>query len=166
MNTMRVFSQIIILTAALAMLERPIYAQDRDENFNLLDDFEENKNSFRRDSTSLPEISNDGGQVVVYSSPQKSYKVFAVQLFGQPGKLHYLFVTDRNANLKLTKQLEYEYRQPGEKKTAYEPVKKTTFYSFGDKSFKVYNADRTLIKDKDADKQEKIEKLFERVKER
>lgn len=164
MNSTRVFFHTVLLIAGFLALQGFIYAQVNNEHFALLDDFEKSKNSFKRDSFSLPEISNDGGRVVAYSAPEKKYKVFSLQLFGQPGKLHYLFVTDKDSNLKLVKQLEYEYHKPGEKND-YEPVNKLMFYTFDQKSFNVYDANRTLIKDSDGNKREKIEKLFQQVKE-
>jgi len=162
-NLTRVFLHVILFIAGFFVPQRFIYGQATDENFSLLDDFEKNKNSFKSDTFSLPEISNDGGQVVAYNSPEKNYKVFGLQLFGQPGKLHYLFVTDKNSNLKLVKQMEYEYHKAGEKKD-YEVVKKITFYMFYPVSLRVYNEDHVLIKENDGNKREKIEKLFQQVK--
>ena len=162
-NSTHIFLHAILFIAGFVAPPRFAYSQATDENFSLLDDFEKNKNSIKRDTFSLPEISNDGGQVVAYNSPEKNYKVFGLQLFGQPGKLHYLFVTDKNSNLKLVKQMEYEYHKAGEKGD-YEVVKKITFYVFSPASLRVYNEDRALIKENDGDKREKIEKLFQQVK--
>jgi len=161
-NPTRVFFQFILFLAAFLMQRPFIYGQAKDENFSLLDDFEKNKSLFKRDTFSLPEISNDGGRVVAYSAPEQNYKVFGLQLFGQPGKLHYLFVTDKDSNLKLVKELEYEYHKPGENND-YEVVKKVTFYTF-DHAFTAYNADRVPIKENDTNKPQKIKKLFQQVK--
>lgn len=159
----RVFLSAIFIITGFVISRPYLYAQNKDENVALLADFERNRNSFKRDTFSLPEISNDGGQVVAYTSPEKNYKVFGLQMFGQPGKLHYLFLTDKDSNLKLVKQLQYEYHKPGAKDD-FEPVKKTILYSFHNKEFNVYDADGSPAKDKDADKRDKIEKLFQQVK--
>jgi len=162
-NPTRLFLHAVLFVAGFLMPHRVVHGQAKNENFSLLDDFEKNKNSFKRDTFSLPEISNDGGQVVTFNAPEKKVKVFALQLFGQPGKLHYLFVTDKDSNLKLVEQMEYEYHKTGGKDN-YEVVKKITFYLFDGISLNVYDEDRTLIKENDAKKREKIEKLFQQAK--
>lgn len=62
--------------------------------FALLNDFEDNKSTFTRDSLPMDDFSTEGGDLVIYNAATKKYRVFDFWLYGESGRLHYTYWTD------------------------------------------------------------------------
>jgi hypothetical protein len=130
-----------------------------DTNFELIDDFTNNKSIFRPDTFKLNDQSTDGGELIAFHTKDRDYLVIDAWLYGETGKLHVTFWTDMKINLKFAQRTNYEYDRP-----YYEPGYKTQetieYYSFFDKGFRFYNSDKKEIKELGDKKKIEIEKLF------
>lgn len=171
MNCRNLILQAVVLVLSMLILHHSSLAQAHPlskealENFRLIDNFEKDKASFKRDTFDVSDVSVNGGQAVYYHSKGKPYSVFDLQLFDETGQLHYLFFNDLKSNLKITKQIEQIYNKSKHAK-GFNENEITTYYSNEGSSFNVYNVNRHLISDPDKDKKNKIEKLFRIVKEK
>lgn len=125
-----------------------------DKNFSLIEDFEKSKHTFRPDTFDLNNLSTDGGQLIAYHTKDKDYLVLDIWLFGETGKVHTMYWTDRNLNLKIVRRADFVYDKPYYEK-GYKTVETTEFFSYTDKSFKRYNSDGQEINESDNGKQEK-----------
>jgi hypothetical protein len=125
-----------------------------DKNFSLIEDFEKSKDTFRPDTFNLNNLSTDGGQLIAYHTKDKNYLVLDIWLFGETGKIHSTYWTERNLNLKIVKRTDFVYDKPYYEK-GYKTVKTSEFFSYTDNSFKRYRSDRQEINDSDNGNQEK-----------
>lgn len=82
-------------------------------NFELIQDFEKNKTEFRTDTFELNNHSADGGELKVFHNNNKTdYIVLDFWLYGETGRLNYIYWTDKKLNFKIVKKLNYEYDKP------------------------------------------------------
>lgn len=125
-----------------------------DRNFALIEDFEKNQQTFRRDTFDLVGHS-DGGQLVAYHKRDPTYLVFDIWLFGETGKIHATYWTDRDINFKIVKRTDFKYDKPYYE-IDYKVTETAEYLSYTDKSVIRYNSDKREIKDSLADKK-KIE---------
>ncbi|HZY81130.1 MAG TPA: hypothetical protein VFE50_16515 [Cyclobacteriaceae bacterium] len=131
-----------------------------DGNFNLIDDFEKSSGLFRRDTFELYDQSAEGGQLVALHSKDKDYLVFDIWLFGETGKIHSIYWTDKKLNFILVKRVDYTYDRPFYE-DGYKTEEKTSFYSFLNNSFMAYDADRQEMKHSNtSDMENKLRSFF------
>lgn len=131
-----------------------------DKNFDLIDDFEKSKNIFHPDTFELYDHSTDGGQLIAYHTKDKDYLVLDIWLFGETGKIHSTYWTDRKLNFKIIKRTDFVYDRPYYEKD-YKVTETTEFYSYSDNSFKRYNSAKHEIKNSDnAESEVKVKNFF------
>jgi len=131
-----------------------------DKNFSLIEDFEKNKNTFRPDTFDLNNHSTDGGRLIAFHTKDKDYLVFDIWLFGETGKIHSTYWTDRKLNFKIIKRTDFAYDKPYYEK-GYKTTETTEFYSYLDNSFVRYNSDKQEIKTSDnAESEMKVKTFF------
>jgi hypothetical protein len=143
-------------------VETPTLTTDHhpDINFDLIDDFEKSKNTFRPDTFELYDHSTDGGQLIAYHAKDKDYLVLDIWLFGETGKTHSTYWTDRKLNFKIIKRTDFVYDKTYYEKD-YKVTETTEFYSYSDNSFKRYNSDKQEIKNSDnAESDVKVKNFF------
>ena len=131
--------------------------------FHLIEDFEKYKNTFESDTSDLYEHSTDGGELILFHTKDKDYRVFDIWLYGETRKIHATYWTDSNLNFKLVKRTDFIYDKPyylGDYKT--EEV--TQFFSYQDGLVKRYNSDRQEITATDNAEHEKATRqLFDDI---
>lgn len=124
----------------------PSTSATRDVNFSLIEDFENSTGMFRRDTFELYGQSAEGGQLIALHSKDKDYLVFDIWLFGETGKIHSLYWTDKKLNFVVVKRTDYTYDRPYYEE-GYKVEETTSFYSFLNNSFKAYDAERQEMTD-------------------
>ena len=131
-----------------------------DENFTLIDDFVSNQPDFLSDTLDLVQQSTEGGQLISYQHDDKAYIVFDIWLFGETGKIHAMYWTDRNLKFKIVKRTDSKYDRPFYER-GYKTTETTEYLSYVDNSVNCYDADRKLLKDSLVSrKQHDFEQLF------
>lgn len=115
-----------------------------DNNFQLIDDFENHQKSFRADTFDLVDQSTDGGQLIVYHNKNKDYLVFDIWLFGETGKVHATYWTDRKVNFKIIRRTDFTYDKPYYEK-GYTVTESTEYLSYLDQSILRYDADKKKL---------------------
>jgi hypothetical protein len=131
-----------------------------DKNFSLIEDFEKSKGMFRPDTFELFDHSTDGGQLIAYHTKDKDYLVLDIWLFGETGKTHSTYWTDRKLNFKIVKRTDFAYDRPYYEKD-YKITETTEFYSYSGNSFIRYNSNKQEIKNPDnVESEKKIKDFF------
>lgn len=130
-----------------------------DKNFQLIDDFNNNHGVFRSDTFELYDQSTDGGELIAFHSTDRDYLVIDVWLYGETGKLHVIFWTDRNLNIRFVQRTNFEYDRPYDE-PGYKTRETTEYYSFHDKRFRYFNGDKEELELLRDEKKVEIEKLF------
>jgi len=90
-------------------------AIDLDSNligFDFILDFESNKSKFIKDLIPMDDFSTEGGELTVYHSVDKPYRVFDFWLYGETAKLNYTYWTDKNGNFNFARQTKFEHDKP------------------------------------------------------
>ena len=126
-----------------------------DKNFTLIDDFEKNQKVFRPDTFNLADQSTEGGELIAFHNKDRDYLVFDIWLFGETGKIHATYWTDKNLNFKIIKRTDFKYDKPYYEK-GYKVTEMTEYLSYSDNSVRRYNADKKELKDSAAD-EKKVE---------
>lgn len=133
------------------------------ENFNLIENFERDKSTFRSDTFELNGHSTDGGQLVAYHTKDKDYLVLDAWIFGETGKMHSTYWTDDKFNLKIVKRTDFVYDRPYNVE-GYKITETTEFYSYSDSTFTRYNSDKREINAVDNDESEvRVKGLFAEI---
>jgi hypothetical protein len=115
------------------------------KNFELIEDFEQNKAAFTKDSFDIYEQSTDGGQLTTFHDNDKDYVVLDIWLFGETGKVHAIYWTDKQLTIKAAKRTYFEYDKPYYEKDF--KIKETTeFYSFVGGHFQRYDSIKNEIR--------------------
>lgn len=117
-----------------------------DKNFALIDDFKKTERSFQSDTFNLINQSTEGGELIAYNSKNKDYLVFDIWLFGETGKIHATYWTDKNLNFKIIKRTDFKYDKPFYEKE-YRVTETTDYLSYSDDSVRHYNADKKELRD-------------------
>jgi hypothetical protein len=130
------------------------------KDFDLINDFEKNKETFSTDTFALMNHSTEGGEIIVFHTSEKEYLVIDIWLYGEMGKLNTKYWTDKNFDFKMVIETSYDYDKP-----MYEPDFKTTettyFYSYSDSIFRIFDQNKSLLQDSlYLDKRKKIEDFF------
>ena len=126
-----------------------------DKNFALIEDFQKNQKTFRSDTFDLADQSTDGGQLISYHKKDTDYLVFDIWLFGETGKIHATYWTDKDINFKIVKRTDFRYDKPYYEK-GYQVTETTGYLSYAENSVRRYAADKKELKDSLAD-EKKIE---------
>ena len=126
-----------------------------DENFTLIEDFEKNQKVFRADTFDLVDQSSDGGKLIAYHNKDKDYLVFDIWLFGETGKIHATYWTDKDLNFKVVMRTDFKYDKPYYEK-GFKVTETTEYLSYSDNSVRLYSADKKELKDSKTD-EKKIE---------
>jgi len=126
-----------------------------DKNFALIEDFEKNQKTFRADTFDLVGQSTDGGQLIAYHKKDRDYLVIDIWLFGEIGKIHATYWTDKDINFKMVKRTDFNYDKPYYEK-GYKVTETTEYLSYQDNSVRRYSGDKKELKDSLAD-EKKIE---------
>jgi hypothetical protein len=124
------------------------------KNFELIEDFEQNKTTFTKDSFDIFELSTDGGQLTTFRNNDKDYVVLDVWLFGEIGKVHATYWTDKQLTTKLVKRTYFEYDKPYYEKD-FKIEETTEYYSFVGIHFQIYDSMRNEIRKPDDPKMAK-----------
>jgi hypothetical protein len=116
------------------------------KDFELVQNFEENKVEFRTDIFELNDHSADGGELTVFHYKNCDYVVYDFWLFGETGKLNYTYWTEKNGkmNFKFIKQLKYEYDKPYYEKD-YKTDSIIRYLSYSDSKMKLFDINKTKI---------------------
>lgn len=135
----------------------------RDQAFEIIDDFEKNKTRFHKDTIDLLGQTTEGGRLIVFRASDKDYIVFDLWLFGEMGKTQTIYWTDEKLNIRIVKRTDYSYDKPFYVE-GYQIKETTEFYSLVNGSFKIYNVHREEINHSDsAHVGERISDLFNEV---
>jgi hypothetical protein len=118
------------------------------KNFELIEDFEQNKTTFTKDSFDIYELSTDGGQLTAFHHNDKDYVVSDIWLFGETGKVHVMYWTDKQLTTKLVKRTYFEYDKPYYEKN-FKIEETTEYYSFIGNHFQIYDSMRNAISQPD-----------------
>jgi hypothetical protein len=112
------------------------------EAFNLLNDFELNKNSFVDDI--LEWNSEEGDYGIAYTSIDRPYLVFGVYRFFEKGRSVFTCLSDKSFNLKIAKAEIYEYDKRWD-----DPTKKISskleYYTYQGEFSRKYDANQKSI---------------------
>ncbi len=81
-------------------------------DFDLLQDFERQKAEFTIDTFDINDHSTDGGDLKVFHTYKSDYVVMDFWLYGETGKLNYIYWTDDDFRIKFVKKLDFEYDKP------------------------------------------------------
>ncbi|MGC3946496.1 MAG: hypothetical protein QM762_18560 [Chryseolinea sp.] len=134
-----------------------------DNNFGIIDDFKTSASTFQHDTFDLHDQSTDGGKLIRSNSNDKNYLVFDVWLFGETGKLHAIYWTDKQTNIRIVQWTDYKYDKP-----YYEPgfnsTSTTDFHSFVDNSYVRYDSSRNQVYDSsNLESANRVKRLFANV---
>lgn len=131
-----------------------------DDNFTLIDDFEKNMKVFRQDTFNLKNHSTEGGELIAFSSKDRDYLVFDIWLFGESGKIHATYWTDKDLNFKIIKRTYFKYDKPFYEKR-YKMAERTEYLSYSGNSVRSYSVDKKELKDSvTAEKKAESEDFF------
>jgi hypothetical protein len=117
-----------------------------DKNFALVEDFEKNQIFFSADTFDLANQSTEGGELIVFHRRDPDYLVFDIWLFGETGKIHATYWTDRDGNIKIVKRTNFKYNKPHYEK-GYTATETTEYLSYTEGSVKRYSADKKELND-------------------
>ena len=131
-----------------------------DKNFALIDDFNKNQKLFLSDTFDLVNQSTDRGELIEFHNKDKDYMVFDIWLFGEMGKIHATYWTDKSSNFKLVRFTTFDYDKTYYEK-GYKVTESTDYFSYTKKSVRRYGADKKEVKDVRTDEDAKeAESLF------
>jgi hypothetical protein len=147
----------LITLLILSFGQQYVYVDQKvvDKNFALIEDFNKNQILFSSDTFDLAGQSTDGGELIAFRNKDKDYLVFDIWLFGETGKVHATYWTDKNLNFKIIKRTNYNYDKPYYEK-GYKVTVTTEYLSYSDNSVRRYSANKKELKDSETDKK-KIE---------
>ena len=60
----------------------------------------------------MDDFSTEGGELVIFSSDEKEYRVFDFWLYGETGKLNYTYWTNKANEFLFTRRVTYNYDRP------------------------------------------------------
>jgi hypothetical protein len=156
---------ITIIVLTLGQQHDSVDQKFVDKNFLLVDDFEKDQKTFRSDTFDLVGKSTDGGQLIAYHKKDKDYLVLDIWLFGETGKIHATYWTDKDMNFRIVKRTDFKYDKPYYEKD-YKVTETTEYLSYADNSVRRYSADKRELKDSLAyEKNIETENFFKSVTE-
>lgn len=153
--------QQLITLIILAIGQLYVYVDHNavDKNFALIEDFEKSQMLFSSDTFDLIDQSTEGGELITFHNKDKDYLVFDILLFGERGKIHTTYWTDKNVNFKIAKRTNFKYDKPYYEK-GYKVTETTEYLSYSGNSLRRYSADKRELKDSADEMKIESEKLF------
>jgi hypothetical protein len=138
------------------------------EDFNLISDFEKDRKIFTSDTFDLMNLSIERGELIAFHTSKKNYIVIDIWLYGEMGKQHTIYWTNKNIEFKIIKETRYDYDKPMNE-TDFKIKETTNYYSYSDSTFKVFDQNRHLIEDilfltKRKEIDERFKEIIEEVK--
>jgi hypothetical protein len=133
-----------------------------DKNFDLIDDFEKNKKVFRSDTFDLAGHSTEGGELIAFHGKDRDYLVFDIWLFGETGKIHATYWTDKDLNFKIVRRTDFKYDKPYYEK-GYKVSETTEYLSYADNSVRRYSGDQKELNDSTDEKKMEAENFFKEI---
>lgn len=130
-----------------------------DKNFTLIEDFEKSQALFSSDTFDLVGHSTDGGELIAFHDKSKDYFVFDIWLFGESGKIHATYWTDKKLNFKIFRRTDFKYDKPYYE-MGYSMTEVTEYISYSNNSVRRYTAEKKELKDKANEKQIEGEDFF------
>ncbi|MFK5983649.1 MAG: hypothetical protein QM499_12105 [Flavobacteriaceae bacterium] len=82
------------------------------QDFEFEKDFEINKTLFSKDTFTINGHSTEGGEILVFQSKKRDYKVYDVWLYNEMSKRNTIYYVDKSSKVKLVKQATYIYDKP------------------------------------------------------
>lgn len=128
-----------------------------DVNFDLISDFENNLHLFRADTFELFGESTDGGELIAFHTKNRDYVVVDAWIYGETGKLHTTFWTDRNLNIRLAQRTLYQYDR-SYYEADFKTKETTEYFSFINNNFRLYDGEKRELRDGLAKKRDEIQK--------
>lgn len=153
---------IISIITILGQQHTPVYQKFIDKNFALVDDFGKNESVFRADTFDLIDQSTDGGKLIAYHTKDRDYLVFDIWLFGETGKIHATYWTDKKLNFKIIRRTDFKYDKPYYEK-GYRVTETTEYLSYSNNSVRRYSVDQKELKDPAEEKKIECENFFKDV---
>lgn len=134
-----------------------------DKNFNLIEDFEKDKGAFRSDEFDLSCHSTEGGQLTAFHNKDKAYLVFDIWIYGETGKIHATYWTDKNLNFKIVKRTDFKYDKPFYEKD-FKVTETTEYLSYHSDRMRLYDSERKdLSNSLTIEKKKEYEEFFQEI---
>jgi hypothetical protein len=134
-----------------------------DKNFDLVEDFEKNKAMFRSDEFDLSGHSTEGGQLTAFHNKDKAYLVFDIWTYGEMGKIHATYWTDKDLNFKIVKRTDFEYDKPFYEKD-FKVTEKTEYLSYNSDKMRIYDSERKELGNSlSIEKKKEYEEFFQEI---
>jgi hypothetical protein len=86
--------------------------KDLGNPFPIVNDFIENKSQYKIDTMDLENISNEGGEVIVYFNKDNKKTILDFYVYGETGKLNYMYFTEKKFKYQFVVKKEYKYDKP------------------------------------------------------
>ena len=145
-------------------IEQPV---NQNKYFALLNHFEQQKASFETDTFNFYNQSTEGGVLIMYNNKQVDYEIYNFWVYGETGKLNYIYWTTKNnrMNFKFIKQMKYDYDRPMYVE-GYQIDSNIYYLAYTDSTTILFNADKTEITDSNmiANKNTELTAFFEGVR--
>jgi hypothetical protein len=107
----------------------------------LIEDFESNKAAFRSDEFDLAGHFTEGGQLITFQNKDKAYRVVDIWIYGEMGRIHAIYWTDKKLNFIIIKRTNFEYDKPFYEKE-FKVTETTEYLSYDSDSVKSYDNER------------------------
>lgn len=117
-----------------------------DKNFDLIEDFQNDKAAFRRDEFDLAGQSTERGQLVAFHHKGKAYLVVDIWIFGEMGKINATYWTDKNLSFLIVKRTYFAYDRPFYEKDL-KVTEAATYLSYHSDKVKSYDNERRELSD-------------------
>lgn len=83
-----------------------------EDKFAAIKEFKTNKSQYRIETIELENLSTEGGELKFYFNKDKEEYVLDFSVYGETGKLNYIFFTGKNFKYKTIIKKDYQYNQP------------------------------------------------------
>lgn len=80
--------------------------------FNFILDFASNKSNFKKDVYPMDDFSTEGGELAVFRSVDRPYRVFDFWLYGETGELNYTYWIDKTQQFLFARKTDIVYDKP------------------------------------------------------
>lgn len=149
---------ILILSNNLLLAQ----ANGTDKNFRIISDFEKNRGVLQSDTFDLYDHSTDGGQLIVYCPKNREYYAFDIWLFGETGKIHATYWTDKDLKFKIVKRTNFDYDRPYYER-GYKVTETTEYLSYEMNTVKRYDKDKRELNDSLSSSTISVENFFQEI---
>ncbi|MFH4968748.1 hypothetical protein V8G61_11150 [Gaetbulibacter sp. M240] len=128
------------------------------KDFDLLQDFEQNKAEFGTDTFDLFGHSSEGGELIVFHDKKFDYIVYDFWIYGELGKLNYTYWTEKNGetSFKFIKKLEYSYDKPFYQGD-FEMDSTINYLSYSNSKIKLFDINKAEITESELIEKSKLE---------